>query len=75
MFVDHYNHQRYDESLKVRTQADVYFGRGQSILAKREKIERETIAKRRLHSQRHAAWYEMMSKTLARPERSSVLFV
>ena len=54
-FVDHYNHQRYHESLKNLTPADVYFGRGQSILASREKIKKRTIAKRRLHYQRHAA--------------------
>ncbi len=54
-FVDHYNHQRYHESLKNLTPADVYFGRGQSIIAKRERIKRKTIAKRRLHYQRHAA--------------------
>jgi putative transposase len=54
-FVDHYNHQRYHESLKNLTPADVYFGRGPSILTKREKIKRNTIAKRRLHYQRHAA--------------------
>jgi len=54
-FVDHYNHQRYHESLKNLTPADVYFGRGQSILLKRENIKKRTIAKRRLHYLRHAA--------------------
>ena len=54
-FVDHYNHQRYHESLKTLAPADVYFGRGQSILAKRERIKQKTIAKRRLQYQRHAA--------------------
>jgi len=54
-FVDYYNHHRYHESLKNLTPADVYFGRGQSILASRERIKKRTIAKRRLHYQRYTA--------------------
>jgi putative transposase len=54
-FVDHYNHQRYHESLKNLTPADFYFGRGQSKLASRQRIKKRTSAKRRLHYQRYAA--------------------
>ncbi len=54
-FVEHYNHPRYHESLNNLTPADVYFGRGQEILTSRVRIKRKTLAKRRLHYQRHAA--------------------
>ncbi len=54
-FVDHYNHRRYHESLDNLTPADVYFGRGESILRDRRRIKRNTLAERRLHYQRHAA--------------------
>src|SRR5210317_1196823 len=54
-FVEYYNHHRYHESLNNLTPADVYFGHGQSILAKRKQIKRRTLAKRRLHYQRCAA--------------------
>jgi RNA-directed DNA polymerase len=37
------------------TTADVYFGRGPTILAQRETIKRQTIANRRLQHQLHAA--------------------
>ena len=51
-FVGHYNHQRYHESLGNLTPADVYFGRGQTILLERERIKKQTIEKRRLlHAQ------------------------
>jgi putative transposase len=41
-FVEHYNHQRYHESLNNLTPADAYFGRGQAILLERERIKRQT---------------------------------
>jgi len=54
-FVEHYNHRRYHESLKNLTPADVYFGRAQTILLKRERIKRDTIKLRRLQHQLKAA--------------------
>jgi len=54
-FVERYNHARYHESLSNLTPADVYFGRGQTILIEREKIKRQTIASRRLHHHAQAA--------------------
>ena len=54
-FVEHYNHRRYHESLDNLTPADVYFGRGQTILLQRERIKRKTIELRRLHHRKAAA--------------------
>ena len=54
-FVGHYNHCRYHESLGNLTPADVYFGRGQTILLKRERIKRQTFKQRRLQHQKLAA--------------------
>jgi putative transposase len=54
-FVADYNHCRYHESIDNLTPADVYFGRGQTILQQRERIKRQTITQRRLQHQRQAA--------------------
>src|SRR6201997_1780579 len=55
-FVSYYNNCRYHESLDNLTPADGYFGRGQVILKRREKIKRKTIEqRRRLHQQAIAA--------------------
>ena len=54
-FVNYYNHNRYHESLDNLTPADVYFGRGQTILLQRERIKRDTIEQRRLQHQKAAA--------------------
>ena len=54
-FVADYNHLRYHESIGNLTPADVYFGRGQTILIERERIKRQTIANRRLLHRRQAA--------------------
>ena len=54
-FVADYNHRRYHESISNLTPADVYFGRGQTILLQRERIKSQTIAQLRLQHQRQAA--------------------
>ena len=42
-FVEHYNRQRYRESLNNVRPADAYFGRAQAIIKQRERIKRQTI--------------------------------
>jgi transposase InsO family protein len=54
-FVDDYNNRRHHESIDNLTPADVYFGRGPTILAQRERIKRQTIAHRRLQHRLQAA--------------------
>ena len=54
-FVEHYNHQRYHESLNNVTPADAYFGRTPAIIKRRETIKRKTIEHRRLLHRKLAA--------------------
>ena len=53
------HHRRYHESLQNLTPADVYFGRGQTILLQRERIKRDTIKLRRLQHQLKAAFQSL----------------
>ncbi len=46
-FVEYYNHERYHEALDNLTPADVYSGRSEEILSRREKIKQQTLQNRR----------------------------
>ena len=50
VFVEYYNNRRYHESLNNLTPADVYFGRGDEIIRRREKIKQKTMTQRRIES-------------------------
>jgi transposase InsO family protein len=51
-FVDHYNTERYHESLDNLTPEAVYFGKASAILTRRQIIKRNTLnQRRRLHHQ------------------------
>jgi hypothetical protein len=61
-FVSYYNHERYHESFKNLTPADVFYGRGQEILDQREKIKRSTLAiRRKMHYDNQARQLAQMS--------------
>ena len=49
-FVDHYNNNRYHESLDNLTPADVFIGRKRERLNLRDKIKRETLKLRRAYN-------------------------
>ena len=46
-FVAYYNNERYHESLRNVTPADVYFARQYEVLTKRSKIKRRTMERRK----------------------------
>ena len=61
-FVDYYNHERYHESLKNLTPANVFYGRGQEILDQPEKIKLATLAQRRkMHDDNQSGLLTQMS--------------
>jgi putative transposase len=46
-FVDYYNHHRYHESLDNLIPADVFFGRREEVLNRRQQIKQQTLMARR----------------------------
>ena len=46
-FVEYYNNQRYHEAIDNLTPADMYHGRSEEVLSKREQIKKLTLEKRR----------------------------
>jgi hypothetical protein len=64
-FVEYYNHERYHESLKNLTPADVFTGTGQQILDTRSKIKIETLALRKEMHYRRQPLDNQMSWTLS----------
>ena len=53
-WVEHYNHERFHESLNNVTPADVYFGRHHEILAERAAIKARTLNHRKVQNLRLA---------------------
>ena len=47
-WVNYYNSERYHESLNNLTPDDIYYGRGEEILKKRQEIKEKTMEERRL---------------------------
>jgi transposase InsO family protein len=65
-FVGHYNLRRYHQSLNNLTPADLYFGRGETILTRSSNIKRQTLAqRRRLHYSTAAATSTQMDQILS----------
>ena len=55
-FIEYYNTERYHESLNNLTPEDVYTGRGQTVLNRRQRIKQKTLAeRRRLYYEQKAA--------------------
>ena len=65
-FVGYYYNERYHESLNNLTPAGVYYGRGESILARRERIKLNTMAMRRkIHARNRVEALTLMSSSVS----------
>ena len=49
-WVEHYNHERYHESLDNVTPADVYEGKRNEILDQRAAVKYRTLTQRKIHN-------------------------
>ena len=47
-WVEYYNNHKYHESLENVTQADLYLGRKEEILERKQRIKNRTLIKRRM---------------------------
>ena len=50
LFIDYYNNDLYHEAINNLTPADVYYGRGRDILARRKRIKKNTMLRRRKYN-------------------------
>ncbi len=60
-FVEYYNHSRYHEGINNLTPADVYFGKGEEILATRKKTKVRTMRNRRSINKKRLELQESVS--------------
>ena len=51
-FVEYYNHQRYHESIRNMTPADVFYGRAERILNRRKRVKTQTLRDRKKQNQK-----------------------
>jgi putative transposase len=49
-FVEYYTNERYHESLENLTPADIYFGKVEEVLTRREEIKRKIFQQRRMQN-------------------------
>jgi hypothetical protein len=67
-FIEYYNNERYHESLNNVTPADVYGGRYEEVITRREQLKRETMKHRRLHNLKpqHHEQHRLHNLTISR---------